>query len=162
MTEQDYKYYLDQGIEKTNQGKFEEALELLEKARELNENNALIHFSKAIAYHNLNQLRAAYENYSHAIELDKKMIDAYYNRAQTILAFENPTEDELKEALQDLERAVELDEKFIDAHYYSAVVKKKLGMYESAINSLDKVLAIEPLSPYSRALKKLIEQKYLK
>lgn len=161
MTEHDYKFYLNQGIDKTNQGNFEEALIDLEKAIEINPNNALIYFSKAIAYHNLNQLRAAYENYSKAIELDKRMVDAYYNKAQTILAFEDPTEEELKEALDNLNSATDLDNKFLDAHYYSAIVKKKLGMYKSAIESLDRVLAIEPKAPYSRALKKLIEQKYL-
>ena len=161
MTEQDYKFYLNQGIDKTNQGNFEEALIDLEKAIEINPNNALIYFSKAVAYHNLNQLRAAYENYSKAIELDKRMVDAYYNKAQTILAFEDPTEEELKEALDNLNSATDLDNKFLDAHYYSAIVKKKLGMYKSAIESLDRVLAIEPKAPYSRALKKLIEQKYL-
>ena len=161
MTEQDYKFYLNEGIDKTNQGKFEEALEVLEKAQKLNPQNALIYFSKAVAYHNLNQLRAAYENYDKAIVLDKKMIDAYYNKAQTILAFEDKTENEYREALSLFEKATELDEKFIDAHYYSAVVKKQLGEYESAIKSLDKVLEIEPQAPYSRALKKLIQQKYL-
>ena len=158
MAEQDYKFYLNAGIDKTNQGKFDEALE---KALSLNDKNALIHFSKAIAYHNLYQLRAAYENYSHAIELDEKMIDAYYNRAQTILAFENPTEDELREALSDLLKATELDAEFVDAYYYAATIKKKLEDYEGAIELLDKVLEIEPQAPYSRALKKLIEQKYL-
>lgn len=161
MTEQDYKFYLNSGIDKTNRGKFEEALELIEKAIQLNPQSALAYFSKAIAYHNLNQLRAAYENYSNAIEIDDKMIDAYYNKAQAILAFENPTEEELREALNNLEKATILDEKFIDAHYYSAIIKKKLGLYESAIVSLDKVLAIEPKAPYSRALKKLILKKHL-
>lgn len=161
MAEQDYKFYLNAGIDKTNQGKFEEALELLEKALGLNDKNALIHFSKAIVYHNLNQLRAAYENYSHAIEIDAKMIDAYYNRAQTILAFDNPSQEELQEALEDLLKATELDEKFIDAYYYAATIKKKFEDYEGAIELLDKVLELEPHAPYSRALKKLIEQKYL-
>ncbi|MBR1907574.1 tetratricopeptide repeat protein [bacterium] len=161
MTEQDYKFYLNEGIDKTNQGKFEEALEVLEKALQLNPQNALIYFSKAIAYHNLNRLRAACENYDKAIKLDNKMIDAYYNKAQAILAFEDKTESEYLEALGLLEKATDLDEKFIDAHYYSAVVKKQLGKYESAIVSLDKVLEIEPQAPYSRALKKLIQQKYL-
>ncbi len=161
MSEQDYKFYLNSGIEKTNQGKFDEALEFLEKALSLNNKNALIHFSKAIVYHNLHQLRAAYENYSNAIKLDEKMIDAYYNRAQTILAFENPSQDELQEALEDLLKAVELDEKFIDAYYYAATIKKKFKDYKGAIELLDKVLNLEPQAPYSRALKKLIEQKYL-
>jgi len=162
MAEQDYKFYLNAGIDKTNQGKYEEALELLEKAFGLKNDSALIHFSKAIAYHNLYQLRAAYENYSHAIELDEKMIDAYFNRAQTILAFENPSEEELQEALSDLLKATELDDKFIDAYYYAATIKKKFKDYEGAIELLDKVLEIEPQAPYSRALKKLILQKYLK
>ena len=63
MTEQDYKFYLNEGIELTNQSKFEDALESLNKAIELNPSNALSYFSKAIAYHNLGQFRAAYENY---------------------------------------------------------------------------------------------------
>lgn len=161
MTEKDYKYYLEEGIKKTNDGKFEEALENLEKSLELKPDHALTHFSKGIAYHNLTQLRAAYENYGHAIKIDEKMIDAYYNRAQAILAFDNPSEDELKEAKADLEQATKLDDKFIDAYYYLAIVKMKLGLYESAIVSLDKVLAIQPQSPYSKALKKLIMKKYL-
>ena len=161
MTEQDYKFYLNEGIDKTNQGKFDEALEVIEKAQKLNPQNALIYFSKAIAYHNLNELRAAYENYDKAIKLDNKMVDAYYNKAQAILAFEDKTESEYKEALNLLKKATDLDENFIDAHYYSAIVKKELGEYESAIESLDKVLEIEPKAPYSRALKKLIQQKYL-
>lgn len=161
MTEQDYKFYLNEGIELTNQGKFEDAIDSLNKSLELNNGNALTYFSKAIAYHNLGQLRAAYENYGKAILLDKKMIDAYYNKAQAILAFEDATEEELEEALANLEKATELDEKFIDAHYYSAVVKKKLSLYESAIVSLNKVLDLQPESPYSKALKKLILTKYL-
>lgn len=161
MTEKDYKYYLEEGIKKTNEGKFEEALENLEKSLELKPDHALTHFSKGIAYHNLKQLRAAYENYGHAIKIDEKMIDAYYNRAQAILAFDNPSEDELKEAKADLEQATKLDDKFIDAYYYLAIVKMKLGLYESAIVSLDTVLAIQPQSPYSKALKKLIMKKYL-
>lgn len=161
MTEKDYKFYLDEGIKLTNKGQFQDALKSLEKALDLNSDNALIHFSKAVVYHNLNQLRAAYENYSNAIKIDAKMIDAYYNRAQTILAFETKTDAELKEALDDLLKATELDEKFIDAYYYAATIKKKFEDYEGAIELLDKVLEIEPKAPYSRALKKLIEQKYL-
>lgn len=158
---ENYKYFLNLCIEDTNKGNFDSALKSVEKAIELNPQNALSYFSKAIIYHNLNQLRAAYENYEKAITLDEKMIDAYYNKAQTILGFDNPTEEELKEALSDLDKAVQLDEKFIDAHYYSAIIKKKLKDYQGAIESLNKVLDIEPQAPYSRALKKLIEQKYL-
>ena len=70
MAEQDYKFYLNEGIELTNQGKFEDAIDSLNKSLELNKGNALTYFSKAIAYHNLGQLRAAYENYGKAILLE--------------------------------------------------------------------------------------------
>ena len=89
------------------------------------------------------------------------VLDVDTETVQTILAFDNPSEEELKEAKTDLEKATELDDKFIDAYYYLAIVKMKLGLYESAIVSLDKVLAIQPQSPYSKALKKLIMKKYL-
>lgn len=160
--EKDYKYYTNLGIEQTNLQKFDEALEALDKAIELNPNSPLAYFSKAIVFHNLNQLQAAYENYSKAIELNPVMIDAYYNRAQAILAYDEPDEDELREALADLKKAAELDKKFIDAYYYAAVVQKKLGEYKEAIALLDKVIELEPQAVHSKALKKLILQKYLK
>lgn len=157
----DYKYYLNKGIQETNEGKFDEALHSLSRAVGLNPENANAYFSLAIVYHNMNELSAAYDNYSKAIEANPKMIDAYFNRAQTILAEENPGEIRLNMALNDFQKAGELDSKFIDAFYYSAVVQKKLKDYKGALKNLDKVLAIDPQAVYSRALKKLIEQKYL-
>ena len=159
--EHDYKYYTNLGIEKTNSKEFDEALDALDKAVELKPDYALAYFSKGIVFHNLNQLQAAYENYTKAIVYKSDMTDAYYNRAQTILAFDNPDENELKQALKDLSKAVELDPKFIDALYYKAVVQKKLKDYEGAVETLDKALEIEPQAVYSKALKKLILQKYL-
>lgn len=160
--ELDYKYYTNLGIEKTNTGDFDKALDALDKAIELKPDYALAYFSKAVVFHNLNQLQAAYENYTKALELKPDMIDAYYNRAQTILAFDSPDENELKQALGDLTKASELDTQFVDALYFKAVVQKKLKDYEGAVKTLDRVLEITPQAPYSRALKKLILQKYLK
>ncbi len=159
--EKDYKYYTNLGIEKTNSKDFTEALEALDKALELKPDYALAHFSKGIVFHNLNQLQAAYENYTKAIETKADMIDAYYNRAQAILAFEKQEETELKQALEDLTKATELDKKFIDALYSKAVVQKKLKDYTGAVETLDKIIALDPLAVYSKALKKLILQKYL-
>lgn len=158
----DYKEYLDKGIQETNEGKFDEALHSLSRAVGLKPDDALSYFSLAIVYHNMNELESAYDNYSKAIEFNPKMIDAYYNRAQALLHDKNVDEVKLRMALDDLQKAVELDPKFIDALYYSAVVQKKLGDYKGALENLDKVLAIDPQAIYSRALKKLIKEKYLK
>lgn len=161
MENKDYKYYLNLGITETNAGNFDSAIEALDKALEFEPNSAMVYFSKAVVFHNQKELESAYANYTKAIEYNPNMIDAYYNRAQVVMLKEAPNEAELKEALGDLEKAVKLDEKFVDAYYYSAVIKKKFGDYEGAVASLDKVLALEPMAVYSRALKKLILQKYL-
>ena len=155
------KYYLSLGINEINNGNFIEAIKNIDESLKYNDSSAIAYFYKAACFHSLNNSENAIRYYTKAIELDKKMIDAYYNRAQTILAFEKPTEDELQEALDDLIKATELDDKFIDAYYYAATIKKKFEDYEGAIELLDKVLELEPQAPYSRALKKLIEQKYL-
>ena len=78
------------------------------------------------------------------------------------MADKDASNEKLKSAIADFDKAIELDPKFIDALYYKAVVQKKLGNYKGAIETLDKVLAIEPKAVYSNALKKLILQKYLK
>ena len=158
----DYKDYLNKGIQETNEGKFDDALHSLSRAVGLKPDDALAQFSLAIVYHNMNELKSAYDSYSKAIESNPKMVDAYYNRAQALLHDKNVDEVKLNMALDDLQKAVELDPKFIDALYYCAVVQKKLGDYKGALENLDKVLAIDPQAIYSRALKTLIKEKYLK
>lgn len=158
----DAKYYVDLGISETNKGNFKQAIEALDKATELKPDWDLPYFSKAVAFHNLMDLEEAYENYSKAIEINPKMTDAYFNLAQVILARKPISDADFKEALKSLEKAVELDEKFIDALYYIGVIKKNLKDYTGAIKALDKVIALEPNAVYSKALKKLIQQKYLK
>lgn len=160
--EHGYKYYLDKGISETNEGKFDEALHSLNQAASVNPNEAMPYFSMGIVFQYLGELETAYANYTKAIELNHKFIDAYFNRAQVLLTDKEADENKLKSAIADFDKALEFDPKFIDALYYKAVVLKKLEKYEEAVKSLDKVLAIDPKAVYSNALKKLILQKYLK
>lgn len=162
MTERDAKFYTNSGIEKTNKADYKGALEDFNKSTELNPDWALTYFSKAIVFHNLKNFEEAYENYTKAIKLDDKMIDAYYNRAHVLLTEKEISEKDLKKALSDLEKAVELDNDFVDALYYMAVVKMKLKNYQGAVNELDKILKTEPDAIQARALKKLLLTKYLK
>lgn len=159
----DYKEYLNKGIELTNQGKFDDALDELNKAIELEENDALTYFSRAIVHHNKNDIKSAHRDYSKAIDLKPDMIDAYYNRAQAILSDkDNLTDEILNNALKDFETALQYDEKFLDAYYYKAVVLMKLKRYNDAVQALDKAISIDNQAVYAKALKKLIMTKYIK
>ena len=150
------KYYLSLGIQEINNGNLLEGIKNIDESLKHNDKSDVAYFYKAAAYHNLNNIDLAYENYTKAIEHNKKMTDAYFNRGQLILK-DNP-----KQALDDFVRAVVLDPKFIDAYYAIAAIQKNLGYYEDAIKNLDKILELEPMAVNAKALKKLIFTKYIK
>ncbi len=149
------KYYLSLGISEINKGNLKEAVENFDEALKFNFNSALVHFYKGVAYQSLNRAEDAINSYTKSIELNKKMIDAYFNRGQ-LLFKDNP-----KLALDDFVTAVALDPKFIDAYYSIAAIQKNLGQYKEAVQNLDKIIEIEPNAVNAKALKKLIENKYL-
>ena len=149
------KYYLSLGIQDVNSGSFPDALRSLDEVLKYNPKSDLAYLYKGIAYHSLNKLDEAYENYSKAIEINKTLTDAYYNRGQ-LIAKTNP-----KGALDDFASAIALDSKFIDAYYSLAAVQKNLGQYKEALKNLDKVIELEPQAVNAKALKKLITTKYL-
>ena len=150
------KYYLSLGIQEINKGNFLDGIKNVDESLKHNPKSDIAYFYKAVGYHSLNNVDLAYENYSKTIELNKKMVDAYYNRGQLILK-DNP-----KQALDDFVSAVALDPKFIDAYYAIAVIQKDLGQYNDAIKNLDKIIELEPMAVNAKALKKLILTKYMK
>ena len=127
-----------------------------DRAIRFNPKSDIAYFYKGVACHSVGKDEEAYQNYTKAIELNKKMIDAYFNRGQLIFNT-NP-----KLALDDFVSAVALDPKFIDAYYSIAAIQKNLGQYEDAIKNLDKIIELEPHAVNAKALKKLILTKYLK
>ena len=96
-----------------------------------------------------------------ALQINPKMTDAYYNRADILLSRKDVENPDIQRAVADLEKAIELDDKFVSALFAMGAAQKKLGNYNKAIEYLDRVLAIEPDAIMAKALKKLILQKYL-
>ncbi len=150
------KFYLSLGIHEVNSGSFAEAIKNFDEALKFNPELAIAYFYKGIAYHSLCNNEKAFENYSKAIEIDRKMIDAYFNRGQLIVKT-NP-----KQALDDFVSAAALDNEFIDAYYAIAAIQKTLGQYEEAVKNLDRILELDPQAVNAKALKKLILTKYIK
>ena len=159
--EKDYKYYLDNGIFEFRHGRFEAALENFAKSIELKNDFEISYFYRGAAHQVLENFDEAMLDYTKSIQLNPKMVDAYYNRAKIILERKDIINPNFLGAVQDLEKALELDDKFVDALFAMAAAKKKLGKYEEALEFLDRLLSIEPEAVHARALKKLLLQKYL-
>lgn len=159
--EKDYKYYFNLGIEEANLGNTNEAMSAYNKVIEINPDFATVYlFIGVLQFQKENYIKAK-EYYTKAIEKDKKMIDAYFNRGQIVFATKTTDKKELNSALEDFKTATKLDAKFIDAYYSTAVIYKNLGEYHLAIKELDKILEIDEQAVNARALKKLLIKKYL-
>ncbi len=157
----DYKTFLDNGIDAINQGHFEKGIEEINKSIEIKNDWEIPYFYRAVANHALERYDDAMIDYTKAIQLNEKMTDAYYNRAKIILTRKDIENPDIKKAVEDLQKALEQDEKFLDALYAMAAAHKKLGNYQKALEYLDKLLEIEPEAINARAFKKLLLQKYL-
>ena len=77
--ENNYKNFLDEGIEKIHQGKFQEAIDLISKSIELKNNWEISYFYRGAANQVLENFDDAILDYTKAIKLNEKITDAYYN-----------------------------------------------------------------------------------
>lgn len=157
----DYKYYLDNGIFDIQNGRFKSAIENINQSLELKNDWEIPYFYRGVAYQALEEFDNAILDYTKSIQLNPKMTDAYYNRAKILLTRKDIKNPDLNRAISDLEKALEFDPNFIDALYAMAAAKKKQEQYQEALEYLDKLLIIQPDSVNARALKKLLETKYL-
>ncbi len=157
----DYKYYLDNGIYNFQDGKYEDAIENINKSLELKNDWAIPYFYRGAVYDAMKKYDEAMLDYTKALSIDDKMTDAYYNRAKIILSRKDIENPNIQNAINDLEKALELDNKFVDALFAMAAAYKKLGDYHKALSYLEKLLEIEPDAVHAKALKKLILQKYI-
>ena len=159
MTE--YKKYLDNGIYDIQDGKFERAIENINKSLELKNDWEIPYFYRAVAYQALEEFDEAMLDYTKALQLNDKMTDAYYNRAQITLSRKDIDNPDISKAVEDLEKALQFDENFVDALFAMAAAQKKLGNYHKSLEYIEKLLQIEPQAVHAKALKKLILQKYI-
>ncbi len=157
----DYKYYLDNGIFDIQNGEFERGIENINKSLELKNDWEIPYFYRAVAHQAMKNFDEAMLDYTKSIQLNDKMTDAYYNRAEITLTRKDIDNPDIDKAVADLEKALELDENFVSALYAMAAAQKKLGNYHKSLEYLERLLQIEPDAVNARALKKLILQKYI-
>ena len=157
----DYKKYLDDGIFDIENGKYNDAIEKIDKSIKLKNDWEISYFYRGVAHQALENFDEAMLDYTKAIQINPKMTDAYYNKARITLSRKDIENPDINKAISDLEKALELDEKFVDALFAMAAAYKKLENYHKSLEYLEKLLKIDPQAVNARALKKLILQKYI-
>ena len=157
----DYKFYLDNGIYDIQCGKFSEAIEKINQSLDLKNDWEIPYFYRAVANQALENFDDAILDYTKALQFNEKMTDAYYNRAKILLSRKDIENPNINRAISDLEKSLELDPNFVDALYAMAAAQKKMQNYQEALKYLDRVLKLSPEFIHARALKKLIENKYV-
>ena len=158
----DYKEFLDNGIFAIQDGKFSEAIGLINKSLEIKNDWEIPYFYRAVSNQALEHFDDAILDYTKALQLNPKMVDAYYNRAKILLSRKDIENPDLNRAISDLEKALELDPNFIDALYAMGAAQKKVGDFHKALVYLNRLIELEPEAIHAKALQKLILTKYLK
>jgi tetratricopeptide (TPR) repeat protein len=103
------------------------AIEYLNNAIKLQQNNADYYNKRGTAYYDLGQYQRAIEDYNQATDLDHNYIKAYYNRGT---AYYNLGQNQL--AIKELNEAIRLKPDYVDAYDNRGVIyllqgNKELG-----------------------------------
>ena len=157
----DYKYYLDYGIFDIQDGKYQDAIDKINKSLELKDGWEIPYFYRGVAHQALENFDEAILDYTKAIQLNDKMTDAYYNRAKILLSRKDIENPDIERAVSDLEKALELDSNFVDALYAMGAAQKKLENYHKALEYLNRAVELQPDFVHAKALQKLILTKYI-
>lgn len=133
----DYAVKIDNQTEKKRT--LEEAILILEKARDLDEKSAHIYQNTGYAFHILGDYEKAMHFFSFAIDRDPNMGKAYFGRALVKIE----TKD-LDGAITDFEAAAKILPLFIDIHSNLSVCYIRKREFHKAIDSCNKALEINP------------------
>lgn len=98
--------------------------------------------------HKLQDFKAAIKDYDKAIDLDKNLRDAFFNRGTCELALKD-----FVSAKRDFDRTIELDPNFVMAYYSRASVYVSQEKYLESLPDLDKTIQLDATTPNALTLR---------
>lgn len=122
-------------LERANQGRYPEAIALLDRLLEQNPRSALDYNNRGLMYFQSGQYAEAIADYNRAIELNPRLDSAYNNRANCYAAQGN-----LAAALTDYEVALDFNPGNLRALINQGVAYRQMGLYDLALENFDLAL----------------------
>ncbi|MBD6617311.1 tetratricopeptide repeat protein [Komarekiella sp. 'clone 1'] len=133
-----------QGVNKYEAGKFQEAVEDFTKAIQSDSQNALAYNRRGDTFYRLGDYQKAQADSSQAILLNPQDANAYYDRGFSLYEL-----GKYKEAIADYTQAIKLDAKNPFFYYGRGLTRIKLKDNKGAIGDFSKAIAVKP--DYSEA-----------
>jgi tetratricopeptide (TPR) repeat protein len=136
---------LDDAVKAFREGRYAEALDLLDQVMFVEPKSAQAHYLKGECYRMQWKMKEALEQYELAIALDPNYAPAYFGRAMRAKQI-NPDNDYDK----DLTRALERDPNYIDAYIERAEFYGRRGKWADAVTDLLRAVQIAPENAFVR------------
>jgi predicted O-linked N-acetylglucosamine transferase (SPINDLY family) len=115
------------------------AVELINKAIEVNPNSASAYSNRGNALSALEQYQAAVASYDKAIAIKPDHANAYFNRGKALYELK-----QYQDAIASYDKAIAIRPDHADAYCDRGVALSDLQQYQAAIESYDVAIAIEP------------------
>jgi tetratricopeptide (TPR) repeat protein len=130
-----------QGIDLIKKTQFAEATTVLEQYLATDSTNAKAYYNLGLAYVNLKKYDDAVAAWQKAIELNPKFEEAHYNLG---LVYIMPDAYHTSDATTEFLAVLNLNPNNYKARFQLATGYIRLGLYDSAIKELDKVIQLKP------------------
>ncbi len=132
---------LSRARELCNAGKFEEAIKYFDEAIGIDPDPAIVYLEKSMALEKLDKIEDTMSCYDKIIELDPDIVFSYPGKAELFVKLGME-----KEALECLEKldGIKPSESTLWAFYKRSIIQYNLGKLDEAMNSLNRVLELDP------------------
>jgi len=121
------------------QGKSQAAVQVFDKAIEIEPGFAGIYNDRGVALKELGKLKNAIQSYDRAIELKPDYAEAHGNRGDALKGL-----GKFEEAVESYERATKLKPDYVDAYVNCGSALRSLGQLGEAIKRYDNVIKVRP------------------
>ena len=126
---------------------------ICDEAIRLNPKDAVGYFNRGDAYHSLNKMKQAIDNYDEAIRLDPQFADAYHNRGTTYRNL-----GQLERAIEDYNHAIRLNPKDAVVYFNRGSTNKLHGKKGEAEDDFKKVITLTDNPQWVEIAKQQIDE----
>jgi tetratricopeptide (TPR) repeat protein len=139
VTDYNWFAYNLRGYAYNDLGNYNQAIEDLNRAIEINPGYADPYLTRGNAYNSLGNYRQAIEDYGRAIKIKPSYADGYLSRGNAYKSLGN-----YRQAIEDYGRAIEIKPDYEIAYNNRGAAYNDLGNYRQAIEDLNRAIEIKP------------------